>query len=414
MPGWDHPAVAADLLEREAALDVLESAVADAAAGTGSVVLLFGQAGIGKTSVVRALRRRVEGRVRVLVGVCDDLLAPRTLGPLHDVAATTREGPLAAALRRGRDEVLSAVEEELADRLRPTVLVIEDAHWADEATVDVLRYVGRRIEDLPAVLLVTYRDDELAPHLLRRVLGGLSGTSVRRVPLRPLSRTAVARWAGGTNITTSALYQLTGGNPFFVSEVLAGLGDSVPLTVVDAVLARVRRLDDATRRALEQLAVVPSQVELPLARALLGELSVLGQAERLGVLEVRSTAVAFRHELARRAVEASMPVSERIRLNERVLTRLLDGTDPDLARGGPGPKDGVPGGLLGGPAPAGGGVGPPAVRAGDDARGGARAPGGAGGGGGAGAHRRAARLYELVLHRADLLTTAEHAAIAEA
>jgi len=76
MPGWDHPAVAADLLEREAALDVLESAVVDAAAGHGSVVLLFGQAGIGKTSVVRALRRRVEGRVRVLVGVCDDLLAP--------------------------------------------------------------------------------------------------------------------------------------------------------------------------------------------------------------------------------------------------------------------------------------------------------------------------------------------------
>jgi DNA-binding CsgD family transcriptional regulator len=389
--GWDHSAVAADLLEREAAFDVLETAVVDAGAGDGSVVLLFGEAGIGKTSVVRAFCRRVGERARVLVGACDDLLAPRTLGPLHDVVAATPEGPLAPALRRGRDEVLSAVQEELSDRRRPTVLVVEDAHWADEATLDVLRYVGRRIAELPAVLLVTYRDDELEQQLLQRVLGGLSGTSVRRVPLRPLSRTAVARWAGGTNITTSALYRLTEGNPFFLSEVLAGAGDSVPPTVVDAVLGRVHRLDEATQRGLEQLAVVPSQVELPLARALLGELAVLAQAERLGVLEVRSAAVAFRHELARRAVEASMPASERIRLNERVLAQLLDGPHPDLAR-----------------------VVHHAVQAGDNSAVAAHAPEAARRAALAGAQGQAASLYELALHRAQLLTTADHAAIAEA
>jgi DNA-binding CsgD family transcriptional regulator/tetratricopeptide (TPR) repeat protein len=381
----------ANLLERDDALDVLTSAVTDAEAGRGSVVLLFGEAGIGKTSVVRAFCREVSGHARVLLGACDDLLAPRTLGPLHDVVGSAGTGPLAAALRGGRDAVLNAVREELSDPHRPTVLVVEDAHWADEATLDVLRFIGRRIADLRAVLLVTYRDDEVGPDLLQRVLGGLSGPSVRRVPLRPLSRDAVARWAGGTSITTAHLYQLTEGNPFFVSEVLADVGAAVPPTVADAVLARMRRLDESTQRGLEQLAVVPSQVELPLARALLGDVTVLGEAERSGMLEVRSRAVAFRHELARRAVEDSLPTSERMRCNGLVLAALLERAEPDLAR-----------------------VVHHAVQAGDDTAVVTHAPEAARRAVQAGAQRQAASHYEQVLRRADLLTVDDHAATAEA
>ena len=188
------------------------------------------------------------------------------------------------------------------------MLVVEDVHWADEATLDVLRYVGRRIADLPAMLLLTYRDDEIGVTIrLPRVLGVLSGEAVHRVRLAPLSRSAVASWAGGTGATASAVYRLTGGNPFFVSEVLASPHGSVPPTVVDAVLARVGQLDAATQRALQQLAVVPSRVELWLARAVLGELTGLAEAERRGILEVRADAVSFRHELARHAVMQSVP-----------------------------------------------------------------------------------------------------------
>jgi len=139
-PACDDPTVFAELLERGAALEALESALVVAQAGAGSVVLLCGEAGIGKTSVVRAFHRRTRGRARVLVGACDDLLTPRTLGPLHDVVSSVPGGPLAAALRLGRDEVLAAVQDELSDPRLPTVLVVEDAHWADEATLDVLRY----------------------------------------------------------------------------------------------------------------------------------------------------------------------------------------------------------------------------------------------------------------------------------
>ena len=339
------------VLERGAELDCLEAALRRATTGTGSVVLVSGEAGIGKTSLVRAFVVDRTDRVRILLGACDDLVTPRTLGPLHD--AVRSGGPLAAALAGGdRDAVLSALLTELADGPRPTVLVLEDVHWADDATLDVLRYLGRRVADLPAVLVVTYRDEEVGP-ALQRVLGALGGPTVHRLALARLSRAAVARLVGGTAATSAPVYRLTAGNPFFVSELAAVSGSTtgthaVPGTVVDAVLARVQRLDPAERAALEQLSVVPSGVELPLARAIVDDLGVLAGAERTGLLEMRAAAgrpgdtaagrpgdrgtMAFRHELARRAVEAALPVAVRMQHNARVLAALLAEPDPDLAR----------------------------------------------------------------------------------
>jgi DNA-binding CsgD family transcriptional regulator len=382
------------LLERAAELAVLDSALVEAAAGAGSVVLVFGEAGIGKTSLARAfLRDAANGRARILAGACDDLLSPRALGPFREAARAAGSGPLATALAEGdRDALLAAVREELSDPHPPTVLVVEDAHWADEATLDVLRYIGRRIGDLPAVLLITYRDDEIGSgHPLRRVLGGLSGNSVHRVAVPPLTRAAVTGLAGGTNATSAGLYRLTGGNPFFVSEVLAAPDATVPATVMDAVLARVRRLGAATQQALEQLAVVPSRVELPLARALLDDLTVLGEAERHGIVEVRPIAVAFRHELGRRAVEGSLPATERMRLNARVLAALLAQDEPDLAR-----------------------VVHHAVQAGDDAAVVAHAPEAARQACLAGAQSQGAALYEQALLRRELLAAEDRARMSEA
>jgi DNA-binding CsgD family transcriptional regulator len=386
-------AMAVELLERDAPLAALESALLAAIAGTGSVVLLSGEAGIGKTSVVRAFERAVKGRARVLVGACDDLLTPRMLGPLRDAVRIGSPGALAAAVAGDdRDAVLLAAVEELSDPRRPTVLVVEDVHWADEATLDVLRYVGRRIADLPAMLLLTYRDDEIGnDHPLLRLLGVFSGEAVRRVRLAPLSQSAVTSWAGGSGATASAVYRSTGGNPFFVSEVLASPHGSVPPTVVDAVLARVGQLDAATQRVLQQLAVVPSRVELWLARAVLGDLTGLDEAERRGILEVRAGAVSFRHELARHAVIMACPVSERMRLNQRVLAALLARDELDLAR-----------------------VVHHAIEAGDDATVVAHAPAAARRAAVAGAQRLAADLYGQALRRWKLLSVGDRAQIGEA
>jgi DNA-binding CsgD family transcriptional regulator/tetratricopeptide (TPR) repeat protein len=220
--------------------------------------------------------------------------------------------------------VLGALHEELADPRRPTVLVIEDVHWSDGATLDVLRYVGRRVHELPALLVLSYRDDEVGRnHPLQRVLGVLGGGAVHRLSLRRLTRRSVTELAADTNVDAIDLHQLTGGNPFFVTEVLATPSMAVPLTVVDAVLARVRRLPPSVQTALDQLAAVPGRVEWELLRALIADVTPIAEAERAGVLEVGVDAVAFRHELARRAVTASLPVAVRMELHERVLHALL-------------------------------------------------------------------------------------------
>ena len=181
--------MAPDLLERQAELRALGAAVERAAAGHGSTALVLGEAGIGKTSLIQAFLAATRQRTRVLAGGCEDLLTPRALGPLRD-ATRASSGPLARALAGGAepDLVLAAVHDELAAPPSPTVLIIDDAHWADGATLDVLRYLGRRMADLPALLVVTYRDDEVdSVHPLRSVLGGLTGANAIRLHLAPLT-----------------------------------------------------------------------------------------------------------------------------------------------------------------------------------------------------------------------------------
>ena len=173
------------LLEREPELAELGDAVRAAIDGPGCVLLVHGEAGIGKSSLVAALQERPPIGSRVLVGACDALSTPRTLGPLRDLAPFV--GPrLGGALRAGdREEVFTALYEELAST-PGTVLVVEDVHWSDEATLDALRFVARRIGALHAVLVLTYRDDELdRDHPLGRLLGDLR-TNVRHLPLRRL------------------------------------------------------------------------------------------------------------------------------------------------------------------------------------------------------------------------------------
>jgi DNA-binding CsgD family transcriptional regulator len=148
------------LLERGAELDGLRDALGRARGRAGTIVLVSGEAGIGKTSLVRAFTAEVSGTARVLAGACKDLLAPRTLGPFRDMV---QAGALPAPVPSGRserDDYLDLLLGELSFALRPAV-VVDDAHWADDASLDILRYLGRRVERLPALLVVTYRPGEL-------------------------------------------------------------------------------------------------------------------------------------------------------------------------------------------------------------------------------------------------------------
>jgi hypothetical protein len=255
----------AALLERDGELATLREAVADAAERRGSVVLVSGEAGIGKSSLIRTWAEDPGADARTLVGWCDDLLTRRTLGPLHDVARATGEPLRDAIARTDTSAVLDAMLAELDHPLRPTALVLEDVHWADEATLDVARYVGRRIERLPAVLVLTYREDELDDdHPLHAVLAACSGG---RPPGAAASadRRAIATLTDGTDLDADEVARVTGGNPFFVTEVVRD-GGRVPASVTDAVRARCRR-SRPLAPAVELLSVVPGAADRALVRA---------------------------------------------------------------------------------------------------------------------------------------------------
>ena len=320
------------LLEREVELAQLDEAATAAIAGHGSVLLVHGEAGIGKSSLIAALSADPPGGCRVLVGACDALATPRTLGPLRDLVNSVAPR-LAAALRSGdREDVFESLLAELGSR-PGTVLVVEDVHWSDEATLDALRFLARRISSLPAVLVLTYRDDELDhDHPLARMLGDVQA-DVRHIAVRRLSPSAVGTLAGERGLDPDRVFALTRGNPYFVSEVVASADAAhVPRTVVDAVIGRLHRLDATTREHVEQLAVIPSAVSsAELARLVSGGAGALDAAEERGLLTVRPDGVQFRHELTRRAVVDALSVSRRIELNARVLAMLRE-LDADAGR----------------------------------------------------------------------------------
>ena len=322
---------ARQVYERDDQLAVLLEAAGEAVDGRGSVVLVSGEAGIGKTTVVRTFLERLPYQIRALTGACDDLLAPPALGPLRDAFRGTG-GPVDQALAAGAtDAVFEALLTELADG--PAVVVVEDLHWADDTTVDVIRYVARRLDRIRAVLVLTFRPDPVDPrHPLRALLGELAGARVRRIALEPLSADGVRRLADGSDRDADELYELTRGNPFYLTETLAGPVGGVPSTVVDAVLARVRALDKDSLAVVEQLSVVPLHLDLDFAERMLGgRIDQLATAEQHGVLQLHPDGIGFRHEIARRAVEHGLPVIRRRALNRVVLRTLLAQDQPDLA-----------------------------------------------------------------------------------
>ena len=316
-----------DLLERERELGMLAAAftAVDADSG-GALALVHGEAGVGKTALVRRFCGEHEATTRILWGACEPLFTPRPLGPFLDIAADAEDDRLSALLAAGAlpYEVASELVRELAAG-PAAILVVEDAHWADEATLDVLRLLSGRLGGVSAFVVVTYRDDELErTHPLRTVLGELATTrEVVRVAVSPLSAPAVGLLAAGHSIDPEELYRRTSGNPFFVGEVLAAPATEIPGSVRDAVFARMARLDTRARDLLDAVAVASPRAELWLLEAVAGDsIATLGECLASGMLRLEDDAVVFRHELARLAVEASINPHRRLELHRSALGEL--------------------------------------------------------------------------------------------
>src|SRR3954470_10734666 len=309
------------LLEREPFLEDLETHAAEAAAGNGRLVVITGEAGIGKTSLVDAFRAS-QPDLTWLWGACDGGFTPRPLGPLHDIAASA--SPLADLISSGTDRsTLFSGFLQFLGTGGPTGLVIEDLHWADEATLDWLTHVSRRLVGLPALILATYRDDEPGEdELLADVMGRLAAhATTRRISLPRLSVEAVGQLA--TTTDAGEVHALTGGNPFFVTEVLAMEGSDVPPSVADVVRGRLRRHSPPAQRLLAGAAVLARPAPASLLAAVTGvPAAAVDECVTSGALVASGQQFVFRHELTRRAVEQSIPKVQATELHRIALIAL--------------------------------------------------------------------------------------------
>ncbi|WP_183408194.1 ATP-binding protein, partial [Nocardioides pocheonensis] len=319
------------MLEREPFLDALERYAADAASGTGRLVVITGEAGIGKTSLVESFRE-AHPDMHWLWGACDGGFTPRALGPLHDIASS-EGGRLRDLFASGadRNDLFAAFLEILADGRRPTGVVIEDLHWADEATLDWLVYIARRVGRAHALVITTYRDAEPGSDgELARVIGKVLGHgSTRRMALPPLGLDAVRSLSGERDATE--VLSLTGGNPFLVTELLANTSDVVPPSVADVVRSRVLDHSTPARRMLAAAAILGRPASASLVAAVAGVApAVLDKCTASGTLVAAADgSYTFRHELTRRAVEHGVPLVEARELHRIALLALeRDGADP--------------------------------------------------------------------------------------
>ncbi|HWA44863.1 MAG TPA: AAA family ATPase [Hypericibacter adhaerens] len=322
-----------DLLERDTHLEALHGWLEDASAGGGCIVLVSGEAGIGKTSLLRRFVDEQRQASRVLWGGCEALFTPHPLAPLYDIARQAGgEFAKAIAAASQREAVFNLTIEHLARTAAPTILIFEDVHWADEATLDLIKFLGRRLQRLGVMLILSYRDDELGTlHPLRSVIGDLPLGFDRRLHLLPLSGAAVAALAHAAGWPAQRLHELTCGNPFFITEVLAA-ADKVPDTVRDAVMARMTRLSAPARAVANLAALVPGKAERWLLEGILPTTAaLLEECLAVGMTTLPDGALAFRHELARCAVEESLPPPQRQELHARILEALLQRPGSEIA-----------------------------------------------------------------------------------
>lgn len=354
------------MIGRDAELRALAESYALATQSKPQAVVVAGEAGLGKTRLVREFLDSVAGQARVLPGQCVDLgplatpYAPIT-AVLRALAAETGMEELMDLAGPGRDalalllpeagtpdagspnanRVLEAVSTvlERASESRPTVVVVEDLHWADESTLAVLGFILRAFNGGQFLLAMTYRSDDVhRGHPLRAFLAEVErGRYAKTIRLGRLGRDQVRRQV--QSITgTAADYELvenvfarSDGIPFFVEELL-GLGDcgaagELPSTLRDLLLARYERMEESVQYFLRVIAAggvsVPhTQAELAFDRPMDEFEAAARMAQRANLLGVEANAYSFRHALVREAIHADLLPGERTRFHTRYAQAL--------------------------------------------------------------------------------------------
>ncbi len=355
------------LVGRERERTILRSCLSDAVAGQGRTALVFGEAGIGKTSLVQDLVNWAHGNpITILEGHCYDLTATPPYGLWIELIQTYRpqsgfpEAPgfatdESALAGLGSQDAL--FRETLAfvtdlSQHQPVLLILEDVHWADRASLDLLRFLARQTRQLPILLIVTYRDDETSGDHPLDQIGPLivREANPERIELRAIDREAVTHLASSyVPLPANELEQLVisllrwaEGNPLFTIELLRELeindqlassatgwtlGEldqtSVPVVVRQLIERRISRLSTSSVATLQRAAVVGQNVLLDQLRQLADESSSANaleeamQAQLIDEME-HGAGFWFRHALVREAIYTSLSLVQRRDIHQQI------------------------------------------------------------------------------------------------
>lgn len=316
-----------ELLERTEFLASLEKIFEDIQLIEGHCVLISGEAGIGKTSLTKEFSRDKKIKSKVFTGTCDALFAPRPLGPLYDILMQMRvfDGE---ENKQANDRLFlfNRFLQEVSSNLKPTIIIIEDIHWADEATLDFIKFFARRITQFHCLLILTFRDDEIYhKNRLRTLLGQLPPDSFTRLKLTPLSREAVQTLAIKRGYSGEDVYSISAGVPFYVNEILASYSPGIPHNIRDAVLSVYGKLDEQAQHVCQVLSILPTGFEIKYLEQLEPSYAVAIQScLDFGILIVKMDFIFFKHELYRRTIETSLSPFLRLALNKKVLDLFLE------------------------------------------------------------------------------------------
>ena len=313
-----------ELIERAEFLNSLQMKFESVAEGEGHCVLIRGEAGIGKTSLIKAFCKEKKSDHKIFLGTCDALFTPRPLAPIYDIIWQIRgDNDLDTNDRPG---LFSQLFHEIEIQKGTTLVIIEDIHWADEATLDFIKFFARRISQLHCLFILTYRDNEIFDnHPLRNVLGQLPSDSLTRLQLSPLSKQAVEKMAVERGYKGEDVFSISGGNPFYVTEILASYSPGVPDNIKDAILSVYHQQEKGTKNAWEICSVIPEGLEINRFGKIKSSLDAeMDHCFALEIIIIKNNRVIFKHELYRRTIEGSLSPFKRIALNKKMLDLFLD------------------------------------------------------------------------------------------
>jgi DNA-binding CsgD family transcriptional regulator len=317
-----------ELVERAEFLDKLQLQFQNiSAAGEGHCMFISGEAGIGKTSLIKKFCSDLKKRCNIYQGTCDALFIPRPMAPLYDILLQLGNiVPENNIDNASRSDFFIKLFHELSNQKETCIVIFEDIHWADEATLDFIKFLARRITQLSCLFILTYRDNEIGEeHHLRNILGQLNPDSFTRMQLLPLSKEAVDKMAEEKGRNADNVYSISGGNPFYVNEILASYSPGVPDNIKDAVLSVYNRQEKGTKNAWELFSIIPEGLEINrFAKIKSSWDEPLDHCFALKIIVIKGDKIHFKHELYRRTIEGSLSPLKRVELNKKLLDLLLN------------------------------------------------------------------------------------------